>query len=56
MEKVTRICNTKNDVICVIIGDGFRDDWILDSICSFLKCANKELFDRYKPCDATMLR
>lgn len=31
--------------------DGFREDWIRDSTCSFHMCANKKLFDRYKSCD-----
>lgn len=49
--QVIENCDTKNDVIYMMIDDGSQNDLILDSTCSFHICTNKELFDKYKPCN-----
>lgn len=46
----------KNDVICVTSDDDFWNNWILDSTYSFYMCANKKLFDRYKPCETYTMK
>lgn len=35
----------------MITGEGSLNDWVLDFACCFHKCANKELFNSYKPCN-----
>lgn len=45
----------KNNVIYVTTSEDFRDDCIIDYAYSFHMCANKELFDRYKPCNASYI-
>lgn len=51
--QVNGYCDTKDEVICVTTIDGSQNDWVLDYACSFYVYANKKLFNRYKPYNAS---
>lgn len=45
-EKINWNCDTKNDVTCATICKSSRDYWILNYVCSFHMCVNKDFFNK----------